>query len=72
MSFNQGQNEYFFTSFHPGLKIYFQRFAAYFTKIFYGKNTFTGLYKNYDDFTNNRGKMFNFKTFQIVLLAKIN
>ena len=33
----------------------------------------TGLYKNYMlDFINKRSKMFNFKTFQIVLLATIN
>ena len=28
LSFNPEQNEYLFTSFHPGVKIYLQRFAA--------------------------------------------
>ena len=39
------------TSFYPGVKMYLQRFAAYFTKMFYGKRVsyaVTGFYINYD------------------------
>ena len=31
----QGETNIFFTSFHPGMKIYLQRFAAYFSKLDY-------------------------------------
>ena len=40
VSFNSGQNEYFFTSCYRGLKSYLQRFAVYFTKLFNGKSMF--------------------------------
>ena len=45
LSFNHGQNEHFYTSFHPGVKIYLQRFAVYFTKMFYGKRRFVCSYR---------------------------
>ena len=60
-----------------GMKTYLERFKAYFTKLFYGKSTFRMLLQDYMNtmmlhFINNRSKMFNFKTFKIVLLAAIN
>ena len=47
MNFNLWQNEYIFTSFYRGVKIYLQRFAACFTKMFYGKRTFRMKLQNY-------------------------
>ena len=35
-----GETNVYFTSFHSGVEIYLQGFAAYFTKFFYGKSTF--------------------------------
>ena len=54
-----------------------QKFAAYFTKMFYGKNTFRMQLRDYIktmmlDFIKKRSKMFNFKIFEIVSLATIN
>ena len=72
-----GPNEYFFTSIHPGVKIYLQKFAAYFTKMFFWKKMFCMQLQDYIktmilDFINKRIKMLNFITFEIVLLATIN
>ena len=49
------------------MKIYLERFKVYFTKLFYGKNTFRMLLQDYMKtmmlhFINNRSKMFNFET----------
>ena len=76
-SFNPGQNEYFFTSIHAEVKIYLQRLAAFFTNILNGKSPFCMRLRVYIktmllDFITNRSKMFNFKTFKVVLLATID
>ena len=57
LSFNTGQSKNVFASFHTELISY----------------AVTGLYKNYDvRFHQQENKVFNFKTFKIVLLATIN
>ena len=57
--------------------MHLQRFTAHFTKLFYGKSTFRMQLQDHIktmmlDFLKNRSKMFNFKTFKIVLLATMN
>ena len=54
----------FFSSFHPSLKLYLERFEAYFTKMFYGKCMQLQDYIKTMmlDFVNKRSKIFNFKT----------
>ena len=62
--FQLGVKLMFFSSFHPSLKLYLERFEAYFTKMFYGK--FMRLQDYIKtmmlDFVNKRSKIFNFKT----------
>ena len=53
----------FFTSFHPGVKLYFQRFSAYFTKPFYRKSIFRLQLQDYKkammlNFTKKRSEVF--------------
>ena len=69
VSFNPGQNEYFFSSFHPMVKIYLQRPAADFIKMFFEKSKFRMQLQDYIkiimlDLTNRRIKKFNFKRFK--------
>ena len=68
-------NIFYFIS--PGVKLYLQRFAAYFTKMLYGKRRFVCRLQDYIkttmlDFINKISSMFNFKTFKIVLLTAID
>ena len=60
-----------------GSWIYLQRFATYFTKMFYGKSTFHMQSQDYIktmmlNFINKKCEIFNLKRFKIVLLATIN
>ena len=75
MSFNLEQSKYCFTSFHPVVKIYLQRSEAYFAKMFHGKSMFRMQLQDYIrimlDFSNKRSKMFNLKTFKIVLWLQL-
>ena len=52
VSFNPGQNKYFFTSFHPRVKLYLQRFATYSTKMLYRKSTFHMQLQDYIQITH--------------------
>ena len=54
-----------------------ERFTGYFTKMFYGKKHVSYPVQDYIksmifDFSNKRRKMFNFRTFKIVVLATVN
>ena len=61
----------FFYFISPQDEILLQRFAAYFTKMFYGKSMYCMQLQYYTktmilDFVNKRSKMFDFKTLKIV------
>ena len=71
MSFSPGRNEYFFYFISLWVKIYLQIFA-YFTSAFYMQLLSMDYIKTMLNFINNRRRLFNFKTFKIVLLATIN
>ena len=75
--FQPGSKRIFFTSIHAEVKIYLQRLAAFFTNILNEKSPFCMQLWVYIktmllDFITNRSKMFNFKTFKVVLLATID
>ena len=71
--FRPGANKYFFTSFHPGVKLYAKICGIFYKNVLHKRHVsyvVPGLYKT--DFINKRSKIFNFKTFKIVLLATMN